>query len=133
LLDELAFDPTFDNKHGLIYTIFSHAYQKRILSFNSLQGSNFHVDKKVIQEMKRLTKFPNWKSLIPRLKNIVTHMLSFKILTLICYTNIIKMFNMIINLQISHISHIQGTRLGETSHFDNTKYNHIYVFVNCCT
>jgi len=65
-------------------------------------------------------------------KNIVTHMLSFKILTLICYANIIKMFIMIINLQISHISHIQGTRLGETSHFDNTKYNHIYVFVNCC-
>jgi hypothetical protein len=59
LLDELAFDPTFDNKHGLTYTIFSHAYQKRILSLNPLQGSNFNADKKVIQEMKRLTTFPN--------------------------------------------------------------------------
>jgi hypothetical protein len=59
---------------------------------------SFNVDKKVIQEKKRLTMFPNWKSLVPILKNIVTLMLSFKILTLICYTNIIKMFNMTINL-----------------------------------
>jgi hypothetical protein len=62
----MTFDPMFVNKHELTYT---HMYIKGFFNLlDTLQILIFHVDKCVIQEMKRLTTFVSCKLLVPRLK-----------------------------------------------------------------
>jgi hypothetical protein len=113
----------FVNKHGA-YTILSHVCTQK------KKKSLLKLDYKVQIFVSMNVSFKEMKDsqhllLVPRLKmyNVVIQSL-----------NIISLHQHYLqhdhNLQISHILCHQETRVKETSHFDMTKYNHIYVFDN---
>jgi hypothetical protein len=70
-LDEMAFDPSGINEHGLTYYALSQIRTKeKLYLLHPLANSHFQIDKSISIEMERLTSSAKWKLLILILKNI---------------------------------------------------------------
>jgi hypothetical protein len=65
-LDELVFDPTNIQKHGLTYTTISHIWTKeKLFLLTPLHHEDFYVDPRIHVEMNILKTIATWINFVP--------------------------------------------------------------------
>lgn len=132
-LDDVAFNPTNINKHGLTYTALSRVRTKeKLYLLAPLTVSNFRVDACVTDEMNRLNSIAKWEFLVPRLQTMRHSHIIIQSINI----NSLKKHHIDYksdhNMQAAHILCFQETKVEHANeiinYIDTSRYKYIHAY-----